>query len=121
MIVSALPQIGTIEGRLKESAERSVSMWLNLCDGALTLSLRDVRNEQLPKNEHQQNREAVRVLLKYGRWLHFMLSDPEGGNLRQAAELQIRLDQLNEVWMACFAEDRMSEAEADKVLSAVFG
>ena len=97
-----------------------INVWLKMCDGILDLTRKGAFLRIPSENAFNQIRTGIRESIKFGQTLLILLSDPELGDLKKTAEIKIRLDQLNEIWLALFDKSRMSEVEANQFLSEVF-
>ena len=106
--------------KLEEISCHATESLMKCCDEILDSCRRELVLKSPTDQSYKEHKVAVRALLKYGGMINFFLSDPESGNPSLAAAMKIRLDQLHEAWLSFFADDRMTEKEADEFLAGVF-
>lgn len=108
-----------IQGRTREFVRRQTLEMCRLCDEMLDVHRSNfVYREPSPKElrEHHTN---LKWAIRFCRIMHTQLSDPDFDDRELAAEIEIRIRQMQDAWDT-FHDPQLSAADAERVLAEVF-
>jgi hypothetical protein len=104
--------------KLKKFTRECVRQFSQLCQEFFDFERRELLEKSPSPADLEAHRTAVKWLLRSARALLTITSDPDFPDRSIAGELEGRLLQLEHAWRQF--QEPISEAEADKVLAAVF-
>ena len=99
-------------------ARETVDQWSELCQKFLDRQRAEILMGNPSPERLDRHRMALKWMLRFARAIHLSAADPDYPDKRIADELEGRLLQLEHSWR--MIHDRMSAAEADKLLKEVF-
>jgi len=103
---------------LQQLAQQTVEQWSDLCQRFLDQQRREILAGVPEPEKLQENRAALKLMLRFARALYLTASDPDYPDHHVSGELRGRRLQLEHSWR--MIHDPMPEAEADQLLKQVF-
>ncbi|MEK7686333.1 MAG: hypothetical protein AAB466_13020 [Verrucomicrobiota bacterium] len=106
-----------LEG-IEDWARRHTRQWCAMCDEFKEGTRQTMLARQPSESELKQHRKGMKMFLRMTRLLHAEVADPDFPDRSLAAELTIRLRQMEDLWE--MIHNPIPDDEADKLLRAVF-
>ena len=106
-----------LEG-IEEWTRRHTEQWCEMCDEFKEVTQQTMLARQPSESELAQHRRGMKMFLRMSRLLHTEVADPDFSDRSLAAELAIRLRQLEGLWETI--HNPMPDDEADKLLDEAF-
>ena len=106
-----------VEG-IEHWARRQTREWCDMCDEFKKATQQTMLARSPSDSELEQHRNGMKMLLRISRLLHTELADPDFPDRSLAAELAIRLRQMEDLWE--MIHNPMPDDEADDLLREAF-
>jgi hypothetical protein len=103
---------------VEDWARQHTQQWCVMCDEFKELTRRTMLARQPSDAELEQHRRGMKIFLRMTRLLHTEVADPDFPDRSLAAELAIRLRQLEVLWEILY--NPMAEEQANKLLQEAF-
>ena len=106
-----------LEG-IEEWARRHTGQWCEMCDQFKEATRHTMLARQPLDSELAQHRGNMKMFLRMTRLLYAEVADPDFPDRSLAADLAIRLRQMEDLWE--IIHHPMADAEADQLLQDAF-
>lgn len=103
---------------IEQWAQQHTRRWCELCDEFKAATLKTLLDRQPTPHKLASHRRAMKMFLRMTRLLHAEIADPDFSNRSMAAELAVRLRQLENLWEEI--HNAINDNEADAILNQAF-
>jgi hypothetical protein len=117
--IAAIGQKLDLDGIVSRGLADQVHRWSAMCGAVLAWERQDILGGNPTETERQKHREAVKILLRWSRFIQAMLADPDIHDRSLLAEIEGRVLQLESSWET-LTEPTMDDREAASLLKEAF-
>lgn len=116
-VASTLSSSGWL-ARAEQLTEESIGKLTALCDAILMWHRSNFMFREPSEKERRDMKEVLKLILRFLKVNHLLLSEPDGGTQRLAAAIAARISQLEDAYEYTF--NPLPESEARELLNQHF-